>query len=286
MPLLPQAAEDGNASRQAELTRLACLNAGPLPRLATLAAQIHSGPDSVQHIATKKIHECASKFFENPQQWRLISTPHQQMGAKVWTPAEKYEMTKHFVMKIAYLLDKWGLDWARTASPTGTHGWCWKGKDEKAGLQRPSKQAVTVTLVTSAVKAKVAAQIIFHGATEKAIPQVVIEVWMSCSPNHWVSTQTLQQLFTKMEELVNAETPQKPFVVLMVMAPVHTSSETMSMLKENFPWIGIIMIPPHCTSFLQPCDVGLMRPFKSVVRRTSCERYAKTIFNNTDAVGN
>eukprot|EP00971_Amphidinium_carterae_P273097 5420655-Amphidinium_carterae.1 len=29
-----------------------------------------------------------------------------------------------------------------------------------------------------------------------------------------------------------------------------------------------------------------MRPFKSAVRRTACERYAKTIFNNTDALGN
>eukprot|EP00971_Amphidinium_carterae_P284846 5654930-Amphidinium_carterae.4 len=131
-------------------------------------------------------------------------------------------------MKIAYLLDEWGLDWTRcfnfdetclALSPTGTHGWWWwKGKDERAGFQRPSKQAVTVTLVTSAVKAKVAAQIIFHGATDKVIPQVVTEVWMSCSPNHWASTQTLQQ---------NAKTPQKPFVVLM-------------------GWIGIIMIPTHC----------------------------------------
>eukprot|EP00971_Amphidinium_carterae_P179696 3563882-Amphidinium_carterae.1 len=60
----------------------------------------------------------------------------------------------------------------------------------------------------------------------------------------------------------------------------------MDMLKEVFPWIGIIMIPPHCTSFLQPCDVGLMRPFKSAVRRTACARYAKAIFNNTDALGN
>eukprot|EP00971_Amphidinium_carterae_P177362 3517599-Amphidinium_carterae.1 len=77
-----------------------------------------------------------------------------------------------------------------------------------------------------------------------------------------------------MDELVNAETPQEPFAVLMDMAPVHTSAETMTMLKEDIPWIGIIRIPPHCTNFLQPCNVGLTRPFKSA---------AKTIFNNTDA---
>ena len=34
------------------------------------------------------------------------------------------------------------------------------------------------------------------------------------------------------------------------------------MLQEEFGHIRVIMIPPHTTSFLQPCDVGLMRPFK------------------------
>eukprot|EP00971_Amphidinium_carterae_P112586 2229707-Amphidinium_carterae.1 len=76
-------------------------------------------------------------------------------------------------------------------------------------------------------------------------------------------------------QLVNVEMPQKPFAVLMDMAPVHTSAETMNMLEEDFPWIGIIMIHPHCTSFLRPCDVGLMTPFKRAVRRTARERCAK-----------
>ena len=43
------------------------------------------------------------------------------------------------------------------------------------------------------------------------------------------------------------------------------------MLQEEFGHIRVIMIPPHTTSFLQPCDVGLMRPFKSTIRRTACE---------------
>eukprot|EP00971_Amphidinium_carterae_P178701 3544845-Amphidinium_carterae.2 len=134
--------------------------------------------------------------------------------AKVQTPVEKEKKTFHFVMKIAFLLDKWRLDWTRcfnfdetclALSPTGIHGWWWKGKDEKAGFQKP-----TVTLATLGVKAKVAP-------------------------------------------------------------------------KKHLP---CIMIPLHCTSFLPPCAVGLMRPFKSAVRRTACEHYAKAIFNNTDTVRN
>ena len=43
-------------------------------------------------------------------------------------------------------------------------------KDEKPEFQKPIKQAVTVTLVTSAVRAQVAAQCIFHGTTEREVP--------------------------------------------------------------------------------------------------------------------
>eukprot|EP00971_Amphidinium_carterae_P095960 1898999-Amphidinium_carterae.1 len=106
-------------------------------------------------------------------------------------------------MKTAYLLDKWWLDWSRrlnfdetclALSPAGPHGWWWKAKDEKAGFQRPSKQAVSVTLVTSAAKAKVAAQIFLRGGAEKDISQTSTEVWMSCSHNHWVFTETLRRI--------------------------------------------------------------------------------------------
>ena len=80
--------------------------------------------------------------------------------------------------------------------------------------------------------------------------------------------------------------PGKIFAVLMDMAPVHVSAETKQMLHEEFGHIRIIMIPPHTTSFLQPCDVGLMRPFKSTIRRAACENYAKAIYHNTDDIGN
>ena len=73
--------------------------------------------------------------------------------------------------------------------------------------------------------------------------------------------------------------------MLMDMAPVHISAETKQMLQEEFGHIRVIMIPPHTTSFLQPCDVVLMRPFKSTIRRTACENFARAIYNNTDDIG-
>ena len=218
----------------------------------------------------------------------------QRSGPNVWTLPDEVVLSKRFIMKVAFLLDEWSLYWTRTfnfdetclcLSPIGSHGWRWKDANEKLEFQRPFKQAVTVTLVTSAVRAQVAAQCIFHGTTERVVPDFATEVWMTCSHNHWVSTETLRQLFSKMEGMVDEHTPGQDFAVIMDMAPIHISAETKQMLQEEFGHIRVIMIPPHTTSFLQPCDVGLMRPFKSTIRRTACENYAKAIYNNTDDIG-
>ena len=151
----------------------------------------------------------------------------QRSGPKVWTLSDKVVLTQRFIMKIAFLLDTWGLDWTRTynfdetrlcLSPTGSHGWWWKGANEKPEFQRPTKQAVTVTLVTSAVRAQVAAQCIFHGITERVVPDLATDVWMTCSHNHRASTKTLRQQFSKMEAMVNARTLGQDFAVLMDMA--------------------------------------------------------------------
>ena len=105
---------------------------------------------------------------------------------------------------------------------------------------------------------------------------------MTNSHHYWASTDTLQQLFPKMEAMVNAHTPGQDFAVLMDVALVHISAETKHMLQGEFGHIRIIMIPPQTTGFLQPCDVGFMRPLKStILRRTACEKCAKAIYNNT-----
>ena len=140
----------------------------------------------------------------------------ERSGPKVWTLPDKVVLTKRSIMKIAFLLDEWGLDWTWTynfdetclcLSPTGSHGWWWKGANDKQEFQRPSKHAVTVTLVTTAVRAEVAAQCIFHGITERVVPDLATDVWMTFSHNHWTSMETLRQLFSKMEGMVNEHTP-------------------------------------------------------------------------------
>ena len=153
--------------------------------------------------------------------------------------------------------------------------------ERKTVFQRPSKHSVTVTLVTSAVRAQVAAKCIFLGVTERVVPDLATDVWMTyCS-----STETLRQLFSKMEGMVNEHTLGQDFAVFMDMAPIHISAETKQMLQEEFGHIRVTMIFPHTTSFSQPCDVGLMRPFKSTIRRTARKNCTRAIHNNTDDIG-
>ena len=144
----------------------------------------------------------------------------------------------------------------------------------KNGSFRDHLLAVTVTLVSSSVRAQVAAQCIFEGTTERVVPG-----------NYWASTETLRQLFSKMEGPVNEHTPGQDFAVLMEMASIHISAETKKMLQEEFGHIRVIMIPSYTTSFLQLYDVVLMSPFKSTIRRMACENYARAIYNNTDDIG-
>ena len=40
----------------------------------------------------------------------------QRSGPKVWTLPDKVLLTRRFIVKIAFLLDEWGLDWTRIST--------------------------------------------------------------------------------------------------------------------------------------------------------------------------
>ena len=159
----------------------------------------------------------------------------QRSGPKVWTLLDQVVLGLDKDVQLRRDMSLLEPDWqSRQAT-------------EKPEFRRPSKQVVTVTVVTSAVRAQVAAQCIFHGVTERVVPDLATDVWMTCSHNRWASMKTLWQLSSKMEEMVNGHTPGQDFAV-------HISAETKQMLQEEFGHIRAIMILPHTTRFLQPCD--------------------------------
>ena len=138
-----------------------------------------------------------------------------------------------------------------------------------------------VCTVTSAVRAQVAAQCIFHGITERVVPDLATDVWMTSLGVHGNSAAAV------LEDGGNGERTNSWAGLCCAHghgAYPHQCQDQTDAARE-FGHIRVIMIPPHTTSFLQPCDVGLMRPFKSTIRRTACDNYARAIYNNTDDIG-
>ena len=187
-------------------------------------------------------------------------------------------------MKVAFLLDEWGLDWTRTynfdetclcLSPTGSHGWWWKGANEKLEFQRPSKQAVTVTLVTFAVRAQVAAQCIFHGTTDRVVPD---------SQSFGVHGNSAAAV---LEDGGNGERTYSWAGLCCAHghgAYPHQCRNQTDAARGVRPH-SRHHDPSTYNELLTALRCGLMRPFKSTIRRTACENYARAIYNNTDDIG-
>ena len=91
---------------------------------------------------------------------------------------------------------------------------------------------------------------------------------------------TLRQLFSKMEAMLNAHTPGQNFAVLMDMALVHISADTKQMLQEEFGHIRVIMIRPHTTSFLEPCDNAAKHEARNT-RHTETKRIRRRANNGS-----
>ncbi|KIJ31233.1 hypothetical protein M422DRAFT_102736, partial [Sphaerobolus stellatus SS14] len=52
---------------------------------------------------------------------------------------------------------------------------------------------------------------------------------------------------------------------------VHRSEEFCRWMAENHPNIILLYIPANCTGIFQPCDVGMQRPLKLLLKRFSLE---------------
>ena len=120
------------------------------------------------------------------------------------------------------------------------------------------------------MRAQVAARRICHGITERVVPDLATDVWMTYSHNHWASTETLRQLISKIEAMMNELSPGQDFAVLLDMALIHISAETQQMLQEEFGHIRVIMIPSTYNELPAALRCG-------TIRRTACENYARSI---------
>ena len=50
------------------------------------------------------------------------------------------------------------------------------------------------------------------------------------------------------------------------MASIHASEATLIAMTATFPHVVLCFIPPHSTSYLQPCDLAVFHSLKSCIQ--------------------
>ena len=63
------------------------------------------------------------------------------------------------------------------------------------------------------------------------------------------------------------------------MASIHASEATLAAMKAAFPHIVLCFIPPHSTSYSQPCDVAVFRSFKSCIQAQASATLARSVID-------
>lgn len=133
-------------------------------------------------------------------------------------------------------------------------------------------------MVESAEMPELLAQIIYNGNTTASLPSgpVPHNVRVTCTPNHWATTETMEWLDSKM----NPHGEQTPWVLVLDVAPVHVSTEFRRMCEEVFPWVKRVYIPPNLTHKLQPLDRAYMFSFKKALAKETSRHFARQIIGS------
>ena len=93
--------------------------------------------------------------------------------------------------------------------------------------------------------------------------QFPIEVMLG--QHGWVNSEVMKKLMTRYRRAVREIDPTARLVLLMDSASQHISNDVL----KHAQWLGIIvlLIPGKLTWLLQPLDVSVFRPFKSVLKK-------------------
>ncbi|HEV7738636.1 MAG TPA: hypothetical protein VGO47_14845 [Chlamydiales bacterium] len=108
----------------------------------------------------------------------------------------------------------------------------------------------------------------------------------SGSNNHWSSHKTMHELVdeiiapyfeTRKREL--GRPIQQKSIWFIDRWVVHRSREFLDWMREHHPSIIVLFVPANCTGVFQPCDVGIQRPLKLSIKRSSHEDVVREISN-------
>ena len=69
--------------------------------------------------------------------------------------------------------------------------------------------------------------------------------------------------------MLNSSKEGQSWIILWDMASIHVSEATLIAMTATFPHVVLCFIPPHSTSYLQPCDLAVLPAPSSTARSTT-----------------
>ena len=168
--------------------------------------------------------------------------------------------------------------------PVHQTGWGRLGK-KQAQLQGNTKEATTFTVAFSMDRGPLdmLVQIVHAGKTDAVLPE---QPWPErthhvISENGWATTTTILQLAAALDNVLNPGREGQSWILLWDMASVHASEATLAAMRTTFPHVVLAFLPPQSTSYLQPCDVAILRSFKSCIQKQATTTLARSVLDGS-----
>ena len=92
------------------------------------------------------------------------------------------------------------------------------------------------------------------------------------SENGWANTTTLLQLAATLDDVLNPSKEGQAWIILWNMASIHASEATLAAMKATVPRVVL---------YLHPCDLAVIRSFKSCIQTQATTTLALSVLNGT-----
>ena len=209
------------------------------------------------------------------------------------SPEQQHANTHRLFIKLCWLMDKHAVGADRVVNidetscrllPVHQTGWGRLGK-KQAQLQGNTKEATTFTVAFSMDRGPLdmLVQIVHASKTDAVLPE---KPWPErthhvISDNGWATTTTILQLAAALDNVLNPGKEGQSWILLWDMASIHASEATLEAMRATFPHVVLCFLPPHSTSYLQPCDVAVFRSFKSCIQGQASATLARAVLDDT-----
>ena len=195
-----------------------------------------------------------------------------------WT-ITKYNIQAVFLVNSDQTLVYYTAGAEQTYAPIGSKQVEVVGKDEKRGF--------TLMVGISVSGEVLPFQAIYSGKSAASLPtpaapgysratkDLKFRFESSKGDNHWSTIETMKSYVTNIlapyfeSHRKRLNLPNQICVWQIDCWSVHRSLEFLGWMATTYPWIQVHFVPANCTGLFQPCDVGIQRVLKLVMRRSA-----------------